>query len=580
MIRLLATDGRILRSYLASVATLTVATTQIGASIHTEAEPSKQPPESTGSDAFDRTKQWERALGKASAGHDFLHNLIFSKQEKAVEKEDAKPEETSPTNYSSFDEFMKAAMNKMKQEPPSTSETTKTIEPTTDYGEVARDFMTLITGGKDSKEKAIKDLISQASRSAGRGDISDHMSFSEMIPTIEQDLKALVASAKNTLGTIDLGALSTASMMYFVEHEDERKNPSWKRRMHRFHYGIDIHRITHLNDMLALANLSYADSIDDIVDGLQNASEPMELVYCELASQPGKPSHFIALKKDQSMWSQDLEVTMVVRGTKTLTDVITDCIADSVDYRGGKAHSGILDSGLYLTDKHKDLLINLRKLSKKRRIKLTLVGHSLGAGAAAIAGMEFNDMPQITAEVIGFGCPSLLNKELSESTKSYITTVVSDSDLVPRMSAATVKNALLDVMEYDWIPHARRDILFTFEELLRVSPGLLSQSSLDSIMTVVDRLLETYMRPTIQAPTTEREPVVLCPPGVCVHLYRDGSGVSGTIAPCTFFNEIDVTRRMVDDHLIPSGYQQVFLELMRQYYQDQYFRFDETKETR
>ena len=75
-----------------------------------------------------------------------------------------------------------------------------------------------------------------------------------------------------------------------------------------------------------------------------------------------------------------------------------------------------------------------------------------GAGAASIVGMELNDDPKFDVQVIGFGCPALLSKELSEQTKSYITTIVADDDCVPRMSAASVVNALLDIMEYDYTP--------------------------------------------------------------------------------------------------------------------------------
>ena len=74
------------------------------------------------------------------------------------------------------------------------------------------------------------------------------------------------------------------------------------------------------------------------------------------------------------------------------------------------------------------------------------------AGAAAIAAIELNDDKRIEVEAIGFGCPALLSRELSEQTKDYITTVVADDDVVPRLSAATAINAMVDVTEYDYIP--------------------------------------------------------------------------------------------------------------------------------
>ena len=60
------------------------------------------------------------------------------------------------------------------------------------------------------------------------------------------------------------------------------------------------------------------------------------------------------------------------------------------------------------------------------------MGHSLGAAAASIAAMELKEHEEwMTVDALGFGCPSLLSKELSESAKDYITTVVADADVVP-----------------------------------------------------------------------------------------------------------------------------------------------------
>ena len=112
----------------------------------------------------------------------------------------------------------------------------------------------------------------------------------------------------------------------------------------------------------------------------------------------------------------------------------------------------MLQGGKYLAEKHTPFLNSLLESSGKSRIKLTLVGHSLGAGIGAIAGLEFMDQPNFDVEIIGFGSPALLSQDLSEQLKDCMTTVVADDDVVPRLSAATVVNAMLDVMEYDYLP--------------------------------------------------------------------------------------------------------------------------------
>jgi len=434
------------------------------------------------------------------------------------------------------------------------------------------------TGDDESNKNAMQDLVEQARKSSsGKGDVKDSTSFTEIMKIMDQHRVHLDQTLEDTFGHIDLSKIFPTSMYYYIERDDEVKNPSWKRRMHRFHPGVDIEQVNDLASALYLAELSYADSLEEIQEGLLNTKSPVELVYCDTESTPNEPAHFIVLKKEQSLWSNELEVVIVVRGTRSVSDALTDAFMEATDYRGGKAHKGILESGRFLVGQHVELLEKLCKLANKKTVKLTLVGHSLGAGAAAIAGIEFNDHPMINAKVIGFGCPSLLSQELAKSTQPFITTVVADADMIPRMNGATIGNKLLDIMEYDWIPRARRDIVHALEEVQRVAPALLNESSVEYIMDTVDSWLETYVKPTIPSPTTNRAENILYPPGTCIHFYRDGAGITGSETPCTFFNELDVSRTMIDDHLIDQGYRRIFLEVMRQYKRDHHFSFEEDK---
>ena len=61
-----------------------------------------------------------------------------------------------------------------------------------------------------------------------------------------------------------------------------------------------------------------------------------------------------------------------------MEDALTDLLCDDVPYKGGKAHSGVLEGGKRLVKKHKPLLLKLLESSGKHKISLTCVGHSLG----------------------------------------------------------------------------------------------------------------------------------------------------------------------------------------------------------
>mmetsp|Transcript_29466 Transcript_29466/g.60779 ORF Transcript_29466/g.60779 Transcript_29466/m.60779 type:complete len:101 (+) Transcript_29466:2-304(+) len=71
----------------------------------------------------------------------------------------------------------------------------------------------------------------------------------------------------------------------------------------------------------------------------------------------------------------------------------------------------------------------------------------------------------------------------------------------------------------------------------------------------------------------QRAEVILQPPGRCVHFYRDGNGVSGQIMECDFFDSIEISRTMVDDHLISVGYNRMLLDYMRYNHGDYEFNF-------
>jgi hypothetical protein len=411
------------------------------------------------------------------------------------------------------------------------------------FGDIAKNVMTLVAGS--GKDVSIENLVNTLRENTEQGDVEDTTTFAEILAVLDQYKDSIGKVAEKFVGDLDFSKISPTSVFYYLELEDERKNPSWKRRVHRFCPGIDIDKVIELNDALDISLLSYADTVAEIREGLENNKTPYELVYAEVRSEPGKPANFIAVKRNQSSRSSELQVIMGVRGTKTVADAITDLLCDVEDYREGKAHSFILTSGKFLVEKHTKLLQDLLEKSGKKTLKLTLTGHSLGAGAASIAGIEFNDNKKFKVEVVGFGCPALLTKELAQKT-DYITTVVNDSDMVPRMSGIALANLLIDVMEFDWFPYVQRDIGQALEELKVRQPFLFNDGLAGKANRLILPLLKDFAVKTVKKDKTEKLASELYPPGKCVHFYRDGSGISGNFVPNTFFAEIDVTRRMVD----------------------------------
>lgn len=264
--------------------------------------------------------------------------------------------------------------------------TTNTTSSTTnstaqaDFTALAGNMMKLFGGGKESQEQAISDIVAKARETASKSDISDERSFFDLLEALNSYKEMISSTADKYISNIDLSKFEPTALFYYLEYEDERKNPSWKRRKHRFYDGIEFDQVDELNAYLDLARISYADSVEAIKAALEKHVQPCELLYAEVVSEPGKPANYVALPRNQRKNANHLEVIIGVRGTKSLADAITDLICQDTAYRGGKAHSFILNSGKFVAQLHLPLLKQLLENSGKSKLKVTLVGHSLGAG--------------------------------------------------------------------------------------------------------------------------------------------------------------------------------------------------------
>ena len=361
-----------------------------------------------------------------------------------------------------------------------------------------------------------------------------------------------------------------------MDHEEATKNPVWKRRTHRHYRSMTTEEAEALHPGLFLSQLSYTKSCQEVDKFSQQLGGGIwTMRNCTMESKPYNPAHFLLVHKmyndipdlgildflNYPFRSDVLQVALIIRGTKTIGDMITDSVLKATDYRGGKVHDGILRAARWVTEMYQDDLKGLLEASGKKKMKLWLVGHSLGAGTASLAAIEFIECCSawMDAEALGFGTPALLSPDLSYKYRDAITTVVTDADCVPRMSGTTMVNALHRIAQHDF----GDDLLLEYDIFTRV---MLSQLSVGQNLATnlvrdlrewITQLLENHLRPTIakirDSNLTLYEPE-LVPPGECLHIYRDGTAWQGTYVNCTFFNELDIAWHAVDDHMIPVSH--------------------------
>ena len=152
----------------------------------------------------------------------------------------------------------------------------------------------------------------------------------------------------------------------------------------------------------------------------------------------------------------------VIRGTHSVRDTVTSLTANSRPHHAigedgspvlGHAHAGFLSTARWLVKTCKQDLVAAKM--NNPGYTLTVVGHSLGAGTAVLLTQILREQdggqnPFATVECIAFACPSCLSKELSESCRSFVTTLVSNADIVPYVSFSKVSELQSQIVSAAW----------------------------------------------------------------------------------------------------------------------------------
>ncbi|KAF6153234.1 hypothetical protein GIB67_036580 [Kingdonia uniflora] len=150
-------------------------------------------------------------------------------------------------------------------------------------------------------------------------------------------------------------------------------------------------------------------------------------------------------------------VILGIRGTHTIYDLITDIVSSNdreITLEGFSTHFGTTEAARWFL--HHEMGTIKKCLEKHEGFRLRLVGHSLGGAAASLLAImlrkksqeELGFSPEIVSAV-GFGTPPCVSKELAESCSSFVSTVVMQDDIIPRLSAASLKRLRNEVLQTD-----------------------------------------------------------------------------------------------------------------------------------
>ncbi|XP_041453260.1 diacylglycerol lipase-alpha-like [Lytechinus variegatus] len=150
-------------------------------------------------------------------------------------------------------------------------------------------------------------------------------------------------------------------------------------------------------------------------------------------------------------------VVVSIRGTLSVADIVTDLSADTSPISGQdesspyQGHKGMVEAANYIKRRLiDDMLLHQAFTSDEARgtqnYELLLVGHSLGAGTAAILGIMLRpDYP--TLKVYAYSPPGgLLCKESSEYAAEFVTSLVVGKDVVARIGLSQMEFLRADLL--------------------------------------------------------------------------------------------------------------------------------------
>uniref|UniRef100_A0A452TTN5 Diacylglycerol lipase-beta n=1 Tax=Ursus maritimus TaxID=29073 RepID=A0A452TTN5_URSMA len=270
-------------------------------------------------------------------------------------------------------------------------------------------------------------------------------------------------------------------------------------------------------------------------------------------------------------------VVVAVRGTMSLQDILTDLSAENetlnleCGVQDCSAHKGISQAARYVYQRLVNDGILSQAFSIAPEYRLVVVGHSLGAGAAALlAIMLRSSYPQVRCYARCVSSTS--RKSLYEYSKNFIVSLVLGKDVIPRLSVTNLedlKKRILRVIAHCNKPKYQILLHGCWYELFGGSPDNFpteldggAQADLTQPLLGEQSLL-THGSPTysfssdspLESPTKYPP---LYPPGRIIHLEEEGTSgrfcrsavrYSARWSHESQFSRILIGPKMLTDHM-------------------------------
>ncbi|KAH7644150.1 sn1-specific diacylglycerol lipase alpha-like protein [Dermatophagoides farinae] len=182
-----------------------------------------------------------------------------------------------------------------------------------------------------------------------------------------------------------------------------------------------------------------------------------KIIYITYYVAIEKPPFFVAVDYDK------MSIVISIRGTLSLYDVLTDLNAEydllplTPPRENWYGHKGMVAAAAYirsrLIEKHiieianEELKIRNLATNSHHQYPIIIVGHSLGAGTAAILAVLLRE---IYTNVICFAFAppgGLLSQDLAEYSKDFVISIVLGKDIIPRLGLHQMEKLRFDLIK-------------------------------------------------------------------------------------------------------------------------------------
>lgn len=249
-------------------------------------------------------------------------------------------------------------------------------------------------------------------------------------------------------------------MTYLMEEERSQRAKQNPDEIHRHDAvgvlcpGPDSSTLTDLRKLCVFVEASYLEDKSAVAA----AVEPLGhvVVISKPESKFQQPAFFVS-RSDATG-----DVHLVVRGTASLKDALTDADCDaealfttennSNALSKSHAHRGMAKAARWIVDECAEVLRSQIALLEtlKKNAKVTILGHSLGAGTAALAAAILHETSIPNLRCVAFATPPCLDFQGAEACQKFLTSIVLHDDVITRASLANVEDLRFRLQQIDW----------------------------------------------------------------------------------------------------------------------------------